>query len=491
MRHDLVLSPVPYPRWNRSARLTLYITHRPEMIKTVSRYLAEKGISIVQSESVRTAYRYEVWSFYVVLPGDRGLREFDRDKKYYVRHCDIDYSKDTDERDDEFKQLRRGLMENCSDALFTDRDLGRELEDAVTVDVNTALHFFYRVAEAGRRRTGADGPPPWVYKPIEFRSEGRGLVTPVHGSPFLAILHAEGHRTEKTPAEEGVLGSAPMQLAPSVAYASLDTRYLHLRVAIIPEHLRRQFFEVSISYRRFGGADNSCGLVAYVTGLLPLHYNIWSSVHRTLESKEESERGQIVMLIEDEGVRYDSHGNAVRPDPDGASPFSHTPLHETQETCVDMARRWIDQLPDAVQLRHGMPRLVQRDGQVFRYDRANATGEEPPAPPAAVGGEGMNDLDGERLPPGGWIVFDKLKSNPSVRGVTKRRVRRKLEQQRAERRTHQVFLSYAQKDDRTAEHVYRRLTSAGLDVYKANRATESGDKFSDEIRSHLLGCLEV
>ena len=474
MQHDLILTPIPVRRWPQSARITLFIRHQPEKIREVSRFLAERGVSIVQSESVRAAYRYEVWSFYVVIdekePSYRETRtDFQINGKYY---------KDTKTRLDEIlKELRQRFGPDGDNVLFyDDKDDDLKREKAVEGRISTALHYFHYISTLGWRKRGVQLPnasPWWVYRFFEFRYAGAGVMKPVPPEPFPTILKAEGHRTKKEPYEEAVLGTEPMQLLPSVAYASLDTRYLHLRVAVIPEHLRKQFFELSISYRRIGRPENSRGLVHFVTERLPAHYNIWNSIHRTLQSSVESETGQIVMLIEDQGAY---------------SKDARTGLHRDESTCVCCAEAWVRDLEG----QHQLPGLgisgesIQGDADSSKgtpsRDEPAPRADAPPPPP-----EGSGPRPEERSRRGALIEFDK----PIVRAVTKRRVRRKLEFQRAERGGPQVFLSYSEKDVKMATQVQKALEDAGLEVYFASREKEGGAEFSDEIRSRILSCREL
>jgi hypothetical protein len=456
VRHDLVLSPIPYRRWPRTARLSLFIRHSPEKISKISQFLAEQGVSIVQSESARAAYRYEVWSFYVVLAEDDQLGipgPYSADKKVFAG---------THRR---LREIRRRLEREYRDVLFVDCD-DLDLRRPVQTLPNTALAHFYDTAERGKKEKKEEEDlrkytrPPWVYHDLQFRCTGPGVLKPESNGLFTAILQSEEHATEKTPCERRLLGDKPMKLLPSVAYASLDTRYLSLRLAILPEHIRDQFFELSVSYQRKGPPDHSRGLVAALTGRLPQRYNVWSSVHRTLESTVHSERGQVVMLVEDQGAgRDDIHRRGMHPD---------------DKSCVALAESALMGLA-------GERRLSRLIDLSWKSDPLNeidppAGGGEPGGPPGV--GNGADDP---------LIVLDP----PVIKSVTKRRVRRKLDLQRSARGDTQVFISYSQADRQTAERIYEALKGVGLDVYKADHEQESGDDFSDSIRRNLLGCREL
>ncbi|MET0397267.1 MAG: toll/interleukin-1 receptor domain-containing protein [Longimicrobiaceae bacterium] len=459
----MILSPIPYRRWPRTARLSLFIQHKPEEISRISRFLAEQGVSIVQSESARAAYRYEVWSFYVVL-GEDGARsipgEYSEKHKVYSG---------TYQR---LLEIKRRLREEFQDILFTDQsDL--ELRRPVQVLPNTALARFHRTAEDGK--DGRSNRPAWVHGPLQFRCTGAGTLTPGSEGLFTAILKSEEHATPKTRCERRLLGDVPMKLLPSIAYATLDTRYLSLRLAILPEHLRKQFFEFSVTYQRTGPPDHSRGLIAALTGRLPRHYNIWSSVHRTLESTEYFERGQVVMLIEDQGIGDDCD------------------LHPTEESCVSLAERALMGLEGEKRLSE-LLRLTRDGGLHYgRKDAEGTVGNDGGETDGLSCGDGPTDGGAEQKRVGPVHNDDPLITldKPGIKSVTKRRVRRKLELQRAARGGPHVFLSYSHEDSETAEKIHKALTDVGLEVYKADREQDSGDEFSITIRSKLLGCREL
>lgn len=269
MGHDLMLTPIPYRFWPRAARLTLRIRHEPRMIHMVSSFLADNDISIIQSESTRSGYRYETWSFYIVFEDLGDTLTWDRHRHVYR------------ETYDRLAQLVKDLRRECDPVLFVDRG-DVDLRAPVTKYHNTALGYFYRYAETCKSRGSHD---TWMHSPFKLDCKGAGTL--VSRGDLVTIL--ERLPDLRLDAE-----------SPTVVFAGMDARYLNIRTAIIPPSRLHRFIEVSIDYTRSGNPDTCIGLISRITSLFPWGYNIWSSHNRTFESKEIRERGRIVFLIEDQ-----------------------------------------------------------------------------------------------------------------------------------------------------------------------------------------------
>jgi hypothetical protein len=55
-RFDIMLTPIPYRHWPRTARLTIRMHHRPTMIRQISEFLGSQGVAIIQAESTRSGH---------------------------------------------------------------------------------------------------------------------------------------------------------------------------------------------------------------------------------------------------------------------------------------------------------------------------------------------------------------------------------------------------------------------------------------------------
>lgn len=271
MGHDLMLTPIPYRFWDRAARLTLRIRHEPGMIHRISSFLADNDISILQSESTRSGYRYETWSFYIVFEDLGHTLTWDRHRHVYR------------ETYDRLAQVVKALRRECDPVLFIDKG-DVDLRAPVLKYHNTALGYFHRYAETRERSGRRDA---WMHRCFKLECKGAGTL--VSRGDLAAIL-------EQLPEPRVDVES------PTVVFAGMDSRYLNIRTAIIPPSRLHRFIEVSVDYTRTGSPDTCIGLISRITSLFPWGYNIWSSYNRTFESKDIRERGRIVFLIEDQGA---------------------------------------------------------------------------------------------------------------------------------------------------------------------------------------------
>lgn len=269
VRHDLMLTPIPHRFWSRAARLNLRIRHQPGMIHKISDFLSTNKTSILHSESTRSGYRYETWSFYIVFEDLIGKLDFDPEQSVYVQTLA------------RLNELEHALNHKCRDALFFD-DKDIDLRTPVTALHNTALAYFHNYVEVAKDDTKLG----WLCDPFEMRCTSTGKLECANGDLGGILRSRERMCTER--------------LTPTVVFTGLDTRYLNLRTAIIPQDVLPRFFQLAVEYTRSGQPDSCCGLISSLTNLFPPEYNVWSSHNRTLRSTEKSERGSMVFLIEDQ-----------------------------------------------------------------------------------------------------------------------------------------------------------------------------------------------
>jgi hypothetical protein len=280
VKHDLMLTPIPHRFWSRAARLNLRIRHQPGMIHKISEFLARNRTSILHSESTRSGYRYENWSFYIVFEDLVGNLDFDPEQSVYLQ---------TIARLDE---LEYALNHECRSALFFDeKDI--DLSMPVTALHNTALAYFHNYVQVAKN----DSKLGWLFDPFEMKCTGTGMLECSNGDLAGILKSRERMCKEK--------------LVPTVVFTGLDTRYLNLRTAIIPQDVLPRFFQLVVEYTRSGQPDSCCGLISSLTDLFPPGYNVWSSHNRTLRSTEKSERGSMVFLIEDRSKDFRSAGATI------------------------------------------------------------------------------------------------------------------------------------------------------------------------------------
>ena len=155
---DIMLTPIPYRFWPRTARLMIRMPHQPEMIHSISAFLESKGVSIVQAESTRSGYRYETWSFYLVFE-DIDTLSFDNKRSVYI------------ETHNKLSDLCNAIELECGPALFVEpNDI--DLSSAVHPSYNTALAYFHNQVQEAHSSAGDD---TWIREPFSMQCKGPGL----------------------------------------------------------------------------------------------------------------------------------------------------------------------------------------------------------------------------------------------------------------------------------------------------------------------------
>ena len=89
-------------------------------------------------------------------------------------------------------------------------------------------------------------------------------------------------------------------------FAEVDTADYNIRLAVIPETIKRRFFDVKLSFQKDGPRPTT-GFQAHICSLLKVNYNLWSMSTHTNESSQHFERGSKRLLVElCKGGRWDA-----------------------------------------------------------------------------------------------------------------------------------------------------------------------------------------
>jgi len=195
------------------------------------------------------------------------------------------------------KELVKELEVECKDALFCDPhdiDLSRPYD----ARVNTALHYFHNYSIT---KSVKDNPDYALFEPFELRCEVDGILKSKNDYlKFLVEYINHKDTSDQKPIET------------SLVYANFDTKYLNLRVAVIPESLMDSFFEMRFNYTRLGPPDTGKGILYKIAKMFPKEYNIWRLYNHTAASRAFMEEGNIVFLIQDLKKRsFDENANRV------------------------------------------------------------------------------------------------------------------------------------------------------------------------------------
>jgi len=109
LKHDFMLTAVPYRLWPKVGRLVMRLKHAPHMTHSISEFIANKNVSLLLTESSRSGHRYDTWN--LTLAFDYLQAEalhFDAARSVYI------------ETFQELYKLRDAILQNCKEALFFD-----------------------------------------------------------------------------------------------------------------------------------------------------------------------------------------------------------------------------------------------------------------------------------------------------------------------------------------------------------------------------------
>jgi hypothetical protein len=259
MKHDFLFTPIPPRFWTRSVLFVIRTWHRPQALLKVAEIITEVGASILHSETTRAGHRYGTWSLHVVFEAsDPG--EYNPQKTIHTGTYEA------------AQALKNKLEEDAADVLFSE-GCDTLLKEAVEWYPHTALAYFNHHRET---RASREPNKEW-YKTIHARCVGPGEL-----------------ETDNTQIPHIVSRS---QALPTAVHASLDTKFLNLRVGLIPTDRLARFIEIHLDYHR-AGDQPSAGLMAEVTGRLGRDFNLWRLYNFAISNYRAGEEGAIVMLAE-------------------------------------------------------------------------------------------------------------------------------------------------------------------------------------------------
>lgn len=273
--YDFMLTPLPPRFWNKTARLSIKLKHKPGALNVISKYLADRKVSILRAEGTRSGFRYAMWSLSIIFEALGNNLTFSDDDGVY------------EETIDELYKLKENLIRDCKDYLFND-DKDVDHRDPIIAMPQTAMYYYRHLWDSMKKNKKQE--KYWLHEPFVFKSNSQGYI--LNGGDRFKNIIKFISRTDKKE-----LGNKNIE--PAVVFAVLDNRYLNMRVSIIPSSKVKSFFECSFEYERSGPPDLGNGMIAKVTSMFPPDYNIWQLYNVTKSSSFEGEVGELVFFIED------------------------------------------------------------------------------------------------------------------------------------------------------------------------------------------------
>jgi hypothetical protein len=271
VEHDFMLTPVPPRFWSRCARLVVRVKHQRGALQAVANVLAEEHVAILHSECSRSGHRYATWSFHVTFENPHNPGRFDPRRSLYSG----------------IEKARRGLEKALRDqlrdtVLFADES-DVDLRDPVQTWPHTSLAYFHNHASQGNPRN-----PESALEANTFRIKCRadGVLQPDDSERIYSIID-HLNDTSRDP------------VAPCVVYATLDTHFFAVRIALIPNDRVSAFFEINIVHQRALGPDSCLGLIADILRRLGDHYTVWRTYNYIERHTRSGSEGHIVLLVED------------------------------------------------------------------------------------------------------------------------------------------------------------------------------------------------
>lgn len=274
--HDLMLTPVPPRLWPKIGRLVIRLKHRPTMTHAISDFIAKKNVSILLTESSRSGHRYATWNLTVAFDYLKVEElHFDPQRSIYK------------ETYRELLKLKKELLQNCTEYLFTDFS-DFYMKEPVIALPDTTLSYFHQKVEERTKSLKSEG---WYYQVFKLTCDDEGVIESTQGEVFEAILEH--------------ISTAENIKLPKCVFANMNTNDMNIRVIIIPPEEQHRFSLVTFDYKRSGIPDTSRGIIAHLTEYFPKHYNIWNLTTRTKISTMERERGSTTFLIENQSDATD------------------------------------------------------------------------------------------------------------------------------------------------------------------------------------------
>ena len=300
-----MLSPIPYDLWPKVVRYEIRLWHEPGTIERVTATLANKGVSVLLAEIVRSGFRYDTWSLTVSFEflGDARGWEYLEDSGIYrnVR--------------DSLERIEEEIYEKCKDALFVDPHT-IDLKVPLQIIPQVALSYFHNFSIVGGKRLPESVQGSFK---VRYRSrtsefaviESSDFSADVGGDPFRSAMSSFIGDNKFRNVLDYIWTDIEHKERRALTMVSTNASDLNIRVAVIPRNRSRRFFELPYEYSK-SGSQITTGLIAYVMSELEDEFNVWHLANFTRENALDREEGSITVVFEDKKADIDSGVSLAR-----------------------------------------------------------------------------------------------------------------------------------------------------------------------------------
>lgn len=279
--HDFMITYVPFDCWLFSGRLRVWLKQQiPGGLQRFSDVLNSNGMSIISSEASRSGHRYATCTTTICV--ESLMRQYHNQSITLEKIADI--KKEVEQR---INNCLQDIETNCDSYLFSDNEaLG--LEKPVTGERLDSLSYFYERAV----RAGYENLDDIRCKPWQFTCKS-GVLCPTESTSLFM----------KTAIENSL---------PSRAFAEMNTREAHIRLAVIPTNSLQEFGWVVVNYQWRdptidGGtsdlpiecipAPSNRSIVSEITEMISTEHNIWRFFTHVISRGKSFEEGSVEFFV--------------------------------------------------------------------------------------------------------------------------------------------------------------------------------------------------
>lgn len=273
VEHDLVISPIPFHLWGKSARMIVRTKHQSGAFKQLTNILVEEDVSILVSEATRSDYNYDTWTLLLAFDSISHIT-YDEKKKAFI------------ETDMRITILRERLIEECQAIFYVD-DKDPFLKNPLFLFPHNTMAHFYSVYLRRPKGSTKGFPYGWAFFEqftLSCKSENN-LVSTGQGE-FASIIEA--------------LDSHIQEFLPCGVFAEMNLWDRTIRTALIPNASRKRVFGATVKFIRTGPPPTSKGVINTILSGFPDSYQAWGLTNVTEKFSENHEEGRNEFMIFDE-----------------------------------------------------------------------------------------------------------------------------------------------------------------------------------------------